>query len=337
MQALGIKTEHFIIVCLLMTYLLFVLWYTSRIQFRNVCVYATAPVQGGKVIWNLYNSSLIYVTVTNHSLFLDGLSGYDDSCRKDLINGDSILPTVFSSPLHEKIRVVLGTRNCRAYMWCVHLKIIIINLFVYAVYLQCRRVRRMFGPFRKACEFISPMSYSLQYTTSVISTTFLKFPYNKLTKLLHEVESQRNAISSMFMYDPISFLCLNKLIGLLIAFEIFVHIISGCVLLTLGIVYTPCSLLYPLYVRIVAWMFTGLIFGVEMVACVRSKSNNENNENNGSTVNPKGLHGVCTACCATVISGLAVKCIYVAVFAIAVIVFMHYEQRVQVSLFWHIR
>nr|QCA43652.1 ORF5 [Human alphaherpesvirus 3] len=331
MQALGIKTEHFIIMCLLSGHAVFTLWYTARVKFEHECVYATTVINGGPVVWGSYNNSLIYVTFVNHSTFLDGLSGYDYSCRENLLSGDTMVKTAISTPLHDKIRIVLGTRNCHAYFWCVQLKMIFCAWFVYGMYLQFRRIRRMFGPFRSSCELISPTSYSLNYVTRVISNILLGYPYTKLARLLCDVSMRRDGMSKVFNADPISFLYMHKGVTLLMLLEVIAHISSGCiVLLTLGVAYTPCALLYPTYIRILAWVVVCTLAIVELISYVRPKPTKDNHLNH---INTGGIRGICTTCCATVMSGLAIKCFYIVIFAIAVVIFMHYEQRVQVSLF----
>ncbi|ALL26038.1 envelope glycoprotein K [Canid alphaherpesvirus 1] len=329
----GGKLSHITILVIITAYSIFTLWYSMHTNTINKCVYATIPLDHQSYYnysWSVHNTSLIYALANNGDFSkTDGLSGYDYICRKDLAMEIKIR-NIEDINVRKRVRIVFGTRNCQAYIWCVQLKLITITWLLYIAFIYMRQERRMFGPFRDYSEFIIPSGYTLNYTTRVISKTILNCYYTKFARLLCEVSMQRQSLSSSFKEDPISFLFKNKYIGILIMIETVIHLIARIILMgTIGLIYTPCAQTYPLYVKIMSCMFVFIVFTIEIVSMFYKKSNKNKTEANTRSES----RGIFTNCCSTLLAGLLSKLFYILIIIGAVIILLHYEQRIQINLF----
>ncbi|QBN85173.1 envelope glycoprotein K-like protein [Phocid alphaherpesvirus 1] len=333
----GGKTSHLTILGFITIYAIFTVWYSMQTNTINKCVYATLPInhQGlSNFSWSIHNNSLIYALVSNRDFSeTDGLSGYDYICRKDLAMEEKIRD-IGDESVRNRVRIVLGTRNCQAYIWCVHLKLITITWLLYIAFIYMRQERRMFGPFRNYNEFIIPSGYTLNYTTRVVSKTLLNCYYTKFARLLCEVSMQRQSLSSSFRIDPISFIWKKPYIGIMIMIETALHLSARIILMgTIGLVYTPCAQTYPLYVKIVSCFFVFIVFMIEIIAMFYKKTNKENEQSKQNISNVSGSRGIFTSCCSTLLAGLLSKLFYISIIIGAVIILLHYEQRIQINLF----
>ena len=336
---IGGKPSHIIILTLITTYAVFTVWYSIHANTINKCVYATVPLDGPSIknfSWTVYNTSLIYVLSSsgNYANY-DGLSGYDYICRKDLALEPKISAIEGDENVKRRMRIVMGTRNCQAYLWCVHLKLITITWIFYITFMFLRHERRIFGPFRDRCEFIHPAGYTLNYTTRVISQTLLHCHYTEFARLMCEVSIQRQFLSQQFKIDPVTFLYKHPYIAIFIAVETAMHLTAKVVLMgTVALVYTPCAQTYPLYVKILAWIFVSAVFLVDVIAIFYNRPQKPKEGSEDAVSRSRGgTNGIFTNCCSTILAGLMVKIFYVSIIIGAVVVLLRYEQRIQINLF----
>ncbi|AII81339.1 membrane protein [Equid alphaherpesvirus 1] len=334
---LGGRTAYLSVLGLITAYAAFTIWYTLTAQLHNPCVYATVSIDSNDGIaakWEVYNSTIVYAYPENGAKrFSDGLSGFDYVCRENWVNESKLDVLKNMKELHDKVRIVVGTRNCRAYLWSVQLQMITGAWLIYIAFLCLRQERRLLGPFRNQNEFLSPTGYTFNYATYTLATTVLKTHYTKFALLLCEASLRRVALSRTFKRDPIGFLCEHSAALALIGLEVGTHFVARLLVVgTVTLVHTPCSQIYPIYLKLASWGFVVAVTIVEIVAIIYEKPPKTGSSANPPTPATHGVKGLCTSCCSTVLANLCGKLVYLLLVIGAVSILLHYEQRIQIGL-----
>ncbi|QPI70116.1 envelope glycoprotein K [Equid herpesvirus 6] len=333
----GGRLVHLAALGLITAYAVFTVWYTLSSGLNHTCVYATVPLNNPNATtatWGVFNATVVYAyPEAGTRRFSDGLSGFDHVCRGGWINESSLEVLRTWNGLHEKVRIVLGTRNCHAYLWNVHLRMIAVAWLLYVTFMSLRQERRLLGPLRNPNEFLPPTGYTLNYAAYAIANTVLRTHYTKFARLLCEATLRRTALSRKLKTDPLGFLCESPGAAVLMALEYATHFIARLVAVgTVSLVHTPCAQTYPLYVKIASWTFVVAMTALEVVAILYSKPAKEDGGGQCHAQPPGGVRGVLVSCCSAVLANLFIKMVYLLAIVGAVAILLHYEHRIQISL-----
>nr|WGL40885.1 envelope glycoprotein K UL53 [Psittacid alphaherpesvirus 6] len=355
------------IVVALGSYTLFVFVYAAHISRGGACcVYATVPDvdrvdPATNFTWEALNASLIYVpwssveTVDNADISsLLSLGIHDLSCTEPLLSIAAAAAIEAKTSGRQRLRLVVGARNCSAYLWNCHIRLLLLSIVGYCVFYTLRSCRRMFGVVRFAKDVVSPTRYAWNYAARVLATTIVKRRYCKMAAFMCELSMHRNCANRRFVSDPISYFYYNPLVALIVLTEAVVRIMAQCAALaTIGSLTVPCVALYSIAFQALTGAFVAAIILSELVLLLsagpaetyaafgesgyRTKSTDKE-LGGGNTVMPTKAERsapavIFTTCCATVLSGLFVKLLHV-LFVIGVIVILvRYEQKLQAALF----
>ncbi|AIL02923.1 envelope glycoprotein K [Equid alphaherpesvirus 3] len=334
---IGGRLAHLAALGLITTYAVFTVWYTLSSGLNHTCVYATVQLDNPNATtatWGVYNATVVYAyPEAGARRFSDGLSGFDHVCRDSWINETSLDVLRTMKGLREKVRIVLGTRNCHAYLWNVHLRMIAAAWLLYVAFMSLRQERRLLGPFRDQNEFLPPTGYTLNYATYAIANTVLGTHYTKVARLLCEAALRRTALSRKLKTDPLGFLCESPCAAVLMGLEYAVHFLARLVAVgTVSLVHTPCAQTYPLYVKIASWTFVVAMTALEAVAILYNKPTKGVDYDQHPPQHASGLRGVLVSCCSAVLANLFIKMVYLLAIVGAVAILLHYEHRIQISL-----
>ncbi|ASW27052.1 envelope glycoprotein K [Beluga whale alphaherpesvirus 1] len=296
----------------------------------HTCVYATrdhGPTPG-PLTWGPYDTSVLYFA--NLSSMAATMTAFDGPCDVAAINAS--YASVIHGPLVARAKTVFGARNCRARLWREQLKWMAVAWLLYATFVYLRQERSMFGVFRDERALTPATLYTLNYAAGVMAATVLRLPYTKFARLLCEFEAVRRAACYEFRVDPVTFLWHHATAGLLLAAEFAARLGARVIAtLTIVIVDPPCAQAFPLYVRIVEWVFLGVVLCVEVTDALYSATPRPARD--GDARAQAGSTQLCINCCSTLVAGVVMKLVYVGAIVGGIALLLHYEHRAQVRLF----
>ncbi|AQS79163.1 envelope glycoprotein K [Ateline alphaherpesvirus 1] len=343
---------HCLSLVLIAAYALALAWYAiAGLADARRCVYAVSPPDppgGAGLTWTTLNHSALFV-FRPESRF-DGAGDpasaaladreTDRSCLADVIDGRSLSALDGAGDAGRRLVLVRATRNCLRPIWFVRLRMVAVAWFLYALFVTLHQRRRMFGVVSPPHVPIAPATYLLNYASRIVSSVMRSYPYTKVARLMCELSLQRQALTQIFEADPITFLHHRPAVGAAVCCETLCRLAAQGLLVGSALVPRgECRRAYPLFLSLLTWGFVGAVAIVE--ACHgwwwwRRRSaarRKEADDCAGRAARPSGLSRMCGRCCATVLSGIVMRLVYLVTVVAVVIVALRYEQDIQRRLF----
>ncbi|AEV55035.1 UL53 [Gallid alphaherpesvirus 2] len=327
---------------------LLVVYVSTLSQNGSGCIYATlvdsSLYDAKNFTWEQYNSTLIYTALGNKLPLDGGFDDFSDVCRTYLVNLTSISGLASHVSTKPKIRSVVGTRNCVTYLWRIHIQSLSSSLGLYTIFYVIREWRRMFGVVRFEDDAISTARYTKNYAARVISSVLLKTTYTKMSRFMCEIMIYKNALSRTFKDDPISFLFHHPIAAVLIITEGLVRLGAQCLCLaTLSMYFVPCEKVLSKWFLSITGIFIGLIICIELSlllapgpvdgAAMLGETKQVKKDECALETSPSGVHVFCSNCCASLISNILIKVLYILFMIILIVTIVRYERTLQIALF----
>uniref|UniRef100_A0AAU0K8A2 Envelope glycoprotein K n=1 Tax=Anatid alphaherpesvirus 2 TaxID=3080522 RepID=A0AAU0K8A2_9ALPH len=311
------------------------------------CLYAVIPdsstIDVKNFTWEALNDSLIYSTLGSAAPTPSGKGpDYSDACRQTLID-----PTVASAlgstqSGRDRLRLVVGTRNCAAYLWTTQLRFLGAAIVFYSLFYGTRQWRRMFGVVRFKRDRLSPTRYTGNYAARVMAGTVLRTRYTKMANFMCELAMNRSSFNRAFIADPITFMFSNPVAAALIVFEAALRVTAQCCAISVITSLTvPCAGVYTVMYKALTWMFIVAVVLAEL-ALLLAPGPAEKTIMIGEVLDWKKQGGnsgggrtpsIFVNCCATVLSGLFIKALHLLFVAAVIVALIKYEQKIQAALF----
>ncbi|AID52760.1 envelope glycoprotein K [Falconid herpesvirus 1] len=315
----------------------------------NGCVFAVIPdavaIDAKNFTWEPLNSSLIYAPLGSREPLDGGAGDFSDVCRQALID-PKVAESLENGQLgRARLRLVVGTRNCVAYLWTTHLRFLMTSASLYALFYLTRTWRYMFGVVRLKKDRVSPSRYTGNYAVRVLANTVSRSRYTKMAAFMCELSIHRNAFNRAFVSDPITFMFANPLAAAMIVFELGLRISAQCcavaVVTTLTI---PCAAVYTLMFKALTGTFIVLIVLSELTLALRpgpaekvtligEVENADKKEQGESGAKGGSMSTIFNNCCATVLSGILIRTLHLLFMVAVVVALIKYEQKIQAALF----
>ncbi|ADO13775.1 envelope glycoprotein K [Saimiriine alphaherpesvirus 1] len=344
--------EHCLTLILLSAYVVALAWYiVAGITGARRCIYAVSPPSSpnsGGLAWTTFNHSALFVFrpasqfdgIGDPAVADDADRGMDHSCLTDVVDGRALSAFDDARDTGRRLVLVRATRNCLRPLWFGQLRLVVVAWFLYAIHVALHQRRRMFGVVSPPHGEIPPATYLLNYAARIICSAMGSYPYTKMAQLMCELSLQRRALAQIFQADPVTFLHHRPTIGIAVACEALCRLSAQALIASSALLsHGECARAYPLFLALLTWGFVAVIALVE--ACRawcwwrrRGVAADASGDTEGKrSTRPSGLNRMCGRCCATVLSGIVMRLVYLATVVAVVVVALRYEQDIQQRIF----
>ncbi|AIU39248.1 envelope glycoprotein K [Testudinid alphaherpesvirus 3] len=332
-----------------MIYFSITLWLIIRdlkLSGNGWCVYSTSLLQdrSNRSEFEPKNDTLLYV-FTNETTFAYAVpKTYGvERCIKGLYHPTDLF--AFSRLDSDKVLVVEKMVDCKFYLWFTHTRLIMIIMATYFAYLCMRYARLMFGVCGVSTTAISPCLYPYNYLVFLFSTMVVKLEYYKLNRLFIEHKYHRDLAMIAYRKDPISYMYWNPKAMACLLVETGLHMICHCLVISsLTAFYSPCHVILPIVFKISCGLFTTTYILIEswlMFNSIRQETRVTELSNRPPDQDmlhgPQGVmklkSGLCIPCCVNILSNVFIRMLYIVGVIAVLFLIVHYEKRIQASLF----